>query len=83
MERHALIVAIDPGSLLGKEGVEVGDILDELCGEQVIEDTHGKVGMANMGVVIVQVPSCVIFDISFYGMYVVAANFDNEFHGIY
>jgi len=52
VEGHALIVAIDPGSLLGREGVEVGDILDELCGEQVIEDTHGKVSGVNVGVVV-------------------------------
>ena len=50
MDGHALIVAIEPGSLLSREGVEDGDILDELCGEQVLEDTHGRVGVATLTV---------------------------------
>lgn len=43
MENHALIVEIDPGCLLAKAGVEVGDVLDELCGEHIFDNSHGKV----------------------------------------
>ena len=34
---------IAPGCLLAKAGVEVGDVLDELCGEHVFESSHGRV----------------------------------------
>ena len=43
MENHALIVEIEPCCLLAKAGVEVGDVLDELCGEHVLDSSHGKV----------------------------------------
>ena len=29
--------------MLAKTGVEVGDVLDELCGEHIFENSHGKV----------------------------------------
>ncbi len=44
LENHALVVEIDPECLLAKAGVEVGDVLDELCGEHVVNSSHGKVG---------------------------------------
>ena len=47
VEGHAVIVAMQPGCLLSMEGVEEGDILDELCGEQVQEDMHGKVSWSD------------------------------------
>ncbi len=44
LENHALVVEIDPECLLAKAGVEVGDVLDEFCGEHVVDSLHGKVG---------------------------------------
>ena len=38
-----MIVELDPDSLLAKAGAEIGDVLDDLCGEHVSEYSHGKV----------------------------------------
>ena len=38
-----MIVEIEPGCLMAKAGVEVGDVLDELCGEHVVESSRGRV----------------------------------------
>lgn len=43
VENHAVIVEIEPDCLMAKSGVEVGDVLDELCGEHVVESSRGKV----------------------------------------
>lgn len=43
VENHAVIVEIEEGCLLAKAGVEVGDVLDELCGEHVFENSRGRV----------------------------------------
>jgi len=38
----ALIVEVEEDCLAHKAGVETGDILDELCGEPVLNTSHGK-----------------------------------------
>ncbi len=43
IENHAVIVDIEEDSLLAKSGVSVGDALEELCGEYIREESHGKV----------------------------------------
>ena len=49
MDNHALIVEMDPDCLLAKSGVEVGDVLEELCGVHVLDSSHGKVSTSREG----------------------------------
>ena len=49
MESHAVIVEIDENCLLAKAGVEVGDVLDELCDKHIHEDSHGSVSNEEKG----------------------------------
>lgn len=42
VDSKAVVVEIEQGSLAQKNGVEVGDIIDELCGEAVHDATYGK-----------------------------------------
>ncbi len=44
-----MIVEIDPDCLMAKSGVEVGDVLDELCGEHVLESSRGRVSGRGSG----------------------------------